>query len=175
MLVGSPSHCELWSAAVAFPVRHGALTRRPWDEPGPVSLRPGSVYLVWSQGLLLPNNVLLVMRMCGVVYVWMVCASISSFFYMNVCICICVLCWRITVGMGHWQVRGLILRALVNFLLLPWPSFVVDHKLDTRKHHLTTFIDSFTSDIRKLDLQRLADDKSMQESREYSHPSKCTP
>ncbi|MPC08061.1 exportin-6-like [Portunus trituberculatus] len=62
------------------------------------------------------------------------------------------------------KVRGLILRALVNFLLLPWPSFVVDHKLDTRKHHLTTFINSFTSDIRKLDVQRLADDKSMQES-----------
>lgn len=62
------------------------------------------------------------------------------------------------------QVRGLILRALVNFLLLPWPSFVVDHKLDTRKHHLTTFINSFTSDIRKLDIQRLAEDKSMEES-----------
>lgn len=66
----------------------------------------------------------------------------------------------------YTQVRGLILRALVNFLLLPWPSFVVDHKLDTRKHHLSTFINSFTSDIRKLDIQRLAEDKSMEESRE---------
>ena len=64
------------------------------------------------------------------------------------------------------------MRALVNFLLLPWPSFVVDQKLDTRKHHLTTFINSFTSDIRKLDVQRLADDKSMQESRKYFYSGK---
>lgn len=65
------------------------------------------------------------------------------------------------------QVRGLILRALVNFLLLPWPSFVVDHKLETRKHHLSSFVNSFTSEVRKIDVQALADDKGMQET------SKC--
>ncbi|KAK3889634.1 hypothetical protein Pcinc_006379 [Petrolisthes cinctipes] len=62
------------------------------------------------------------------------------------------------------KVRGLILRALVNFLLLPWPSFVVDHKLETRKHHLSSFVNSFTSDVRKIDVQALADDKSRQET-----------
>lgn len=62
------------------------------------------------------------------------------------------------------KVRGLILRALVNFLLLPWPSFVVDHRLETRKHHLTSFISSFTSEVRKIDVQALVDDKDMQEN-----------
>ncbi|XP_069996041.1 exportin-6 [Penaeus vannamei] len=62
------------------------------------------------------------------------------------------------------KVRRLLLRALVNFLLLPWPSFIVDHRLETRKHHLTTFINSFTSDVRKINVQTLADDKTMQES-----------
>lgn len=85
-------------------------------------------------------------------------------YFVYVCVCMCVWWWTEPQQVSHVQVRGLILRALVNFLLLPWPSFVVDHKLDTRKHHLTSFINSFTSDIRKLDVQRLADDKSMQES-----------
>ncbi|XP_069961289.1 exportin-6 isoform X1 [Cherax quadricarinatus] len=62
------------------------------------------------------------------------------------------------------KVRGLILRALVNFLLLPWPSFVVDHRLETRKHHLTSFINSFTCEVRKIDVQALVDDKTLQET-----------
>ncbi|XP_066990340.1 exportin-6 isoform X2 [Macrobrachium rosenbergii] len=62
------------------------------------------------------------------------------------------------------KVRRLLLRALVNFLLLPWPSFVVDHRLETRKHHLTSFISSFTSDVKKIDIQAISDDKNMQES-----------
>lgn len=65
--------------------------------------------------------------------------------------------------------RGLILRALVNFLLLPWPSFVVDHRLETRKHHLTSFINSFTSEVRKIDVQSIVDDKAMQETSKCVH------
>ncbi|CAL4120451.1 unnamed protein product, partial [Meganyctiphanes norvegica] len=61
------------------------------------------------------------------------------------------------------KVRRLIYRALVNFLLLPWPSFIVDHRLETRKHHLNSFILSFTSEVRKINPQAIAEDKVAQE------------
>ena len=64
------------------------------------------------------------------------------------------------------QVRRLLLRALVNFLLLPWPSFIVDHRVETRRCHLTSFVASFTAPARKLDVAKLAEDKALQEESE---------
>ena len=55
-------------------------------------------------------------------------------------------------------------RALVNFLLLPWPSFIVNHRMDLRKQHLSTFLLGFTAELRRLNIHTLADDKAVQES-----------
>ncbi|RXG53590.1 Exportin-6 [Armadillidium vulgare] len=45
------------------------------------------------------------------------------------------------------KIKNGLCRSLVNFLLLPWPSFIPDHKLELRKQHLAAFLLSLTKDF----------------------------